>query len=129
MAYRKLFVGDLVRVVDINHSLHGMDVVVIDAQDWYARVQYSENGTRCFDIPNRNLLVRHGGFIVDGRIDHDAKRQHDEKLRHEWSMRNDQDDVDDEDECPYDDWDREDLIEKIKSLKKNLIFTNKACNT
>lgn len=119
MAYRKLFVGDLVRVVDINHGLHNMDVVVIDAQEKYARVQYSENGTRCFDIPNRNLLVRHSAYhhIVDGRIDHDAKRQHDEKLRSEWNDRNV---VDTEDECPYDDWDREDLIERINQLEKEL---------
>lgn len=117
MAYRKLFVGDLVRVSDSNHSLHGMDVVVIDAQENYARVQYSNNGSQCFNIPNMNLMVRHGGFIVDGRIDHEAKRQHDEKLRYEWSIRNE---VDTEDECPYDDWDREDLIERIKKLESQL---------
>lgn len=123
MAYRKLFVGDLVRAVDINHSLHGLNVVVIDAQDKYARVQFHKNDTECHNIPNGKLLIRHGGFIVDGRIDHEAKRQHDEKLRHEWVIRNDdEDDVDDEDECPYDDWDREDLIEKIKKLEKELDF-------
>jgi hypothetical protein len=92
-----------------------MEVVIIDAQEDYARVQYSNNGTRCFDIPNRNLMVRHGGFIVDGRIDHEAKRQYDEKLRYEWSIQNE---VDDEDECPYDHWDREALIEKINELER-----------
>lgn len=119
MAYRKLFVGDLVRVVDITSRLHGRDVVVIDPHETYARVQYSNEGTRCYDIPNRNLLVRDSAYyhIVDGRIDHEAKRKHDEKLRSEWNDRNV---VDTEDECPYDGWDREDLIDRIKQLEQQI---------
>lgn len=116
MAYRKLLDGDLVRVVDINSSLHGLDVVVIDANKDYARVQFNDDGTRCFDIPNRNLLVRDSAyhFIVDGRIDHEAIRKHDDEIRSKYLQRNM---VDDEEECEYDSFSRLDLIEKLKELQ------------
>lgn len=120
MAYRKLRDGDLVRIVDINNGLHGLDVVVIDAQETFARVQlHGGEATRCYDIPNKNLLVRNSEyyFIVDGRIDHEAKYQHDENLRSSWNKRNV---VDSEPECPYHYWDREELIEKLKELEKEL---------
>ena len=123
MAYRKLRDGDLVRIVDITNGYHGCDAVVIDAQENYARVQINVGRTdrlesRCIDVPNRNLLVRNGEyyFIVDGRIDHDAKLQHDQKLKSHWNDRN----VDTEPECPYAHWDRDELIEKIKELEEEL---------
>lgn len=117
MAYRKLKAGDLVRIVDVTNGLHGCDVVVIDAQEHYSRVQFYGDGTRCYDIPNRNLLVRHSEyyFINDGRIDHKAKRIHDEQLQHKYVERND---VDEDTECEYADWTHEDLVERIKDLER-----------
>lgn len=122
MAYRKLYHGDLVRIVDITNGYHGCDAVVIDAQEHFARVQINVGRTdrlesRCIDVPNRNLLVRHSEyhFIVDGRIDHDAKHKY-EQIRHtEYNKRNM---VDSEPECPYAYLDRDELIEKIKELER-----------
>lgn len=123
MAYRKLIHGDLVRIVDITNGYHGCDAVVIDAQENYARVQINvgrgdQLESRCIDVPNRNLLVRHSEYycIVDGRIDHEAKNRHNQKLRSNWNENN----VDSDDECKYDDWDRKDLIERIKELEIEL---------
>lgn len=99
--------------------MHGFNVVVIDAREHYARVQFNNGSTQCYDIPNRNLLVRHSEyyFINDGRIDHDAARKHHDKIR---SSYNDRNVVDTEDECRYDDWDREDMIDKIKELENKI---------
>lgn len=117
MAYRQLYVGDLVRIVDINHPMHGFDVVVIDAHEHYARVQFNQGNTQCYNIPNKNLLVRDSPyyFIVDGRIDHAARALHQESLRREVV-----DSVVDDDECEYDGWDRDDLIERIKELEREI---------
>lgn len=123
MAYRKLYVGDLVRIVDIKSGFHGANAVVIRADEIYSRVQINVGRTdrlesRCIDVPNENLLVRHSDyyFINDGRVDHDSKAQYENKRKEEFYNRN----VDEERECAYDGWDREDLIERLIELEREL---------
>lgn len=117
MAYRKLHDLDLVRVVN-GGDHHGRDAVVLDAGELSSYIQI-QGSNICFVINNTKLLVldNPNQFIIDGRIDHEAKR----KWIDDQQSRNYNFDVDDEEECEYDYWDRSDLIDRIKQLERELL--------
>lgn len=117
MAYRKLRDTDLVRIIGGEYGYNG---VVLDAGELvsYVQVQFGDS-CECMVIPNKRLLIRHGGFIKDGQVDHEAKRLYDEQRAASFKSRNVGDVAfDNEEECEYDGWDREDLIERIKELEE-----------
>ena len=92
MAYRELKCLDLVRIVDVNCRHHGRNATVIEDGSMYVKVQVGSDGRDidCFYIPQSKLLVRDDkyAFIVDGRIDKEAKAAYDLQQAEEFSNRN-----------------------------------------
>lgn len=126
MSYRKLQVSDQVRIKSkyVSHAGRNAVVIAVDDQDinlvrvqivpWYG-VDNQKN--ECVTLHSDHLMVRHepDGFIIDGRIDNLKLKEFEERQLHYIQQV-----VDDEEECEYDDWDREDLIERIKELTLEL---------
>lgn len=126
MAYRQLRHGDQVRIKSkyVSHAGRNAIVIAVDDQDInLVRVQIvpwqsvDNQVTECVTLHSDHLMVRHEehGFINDGRIDHVKLKQFEERQR-----KYKEEDVDDDETCEYDDWDREELIERIKELNLEL---------
>lgn len=90
MAYRELKFGDLVRIVNPSSPLHGRNGAVIgydEMIDVYRVQVRSGRGdfgtTTTAWMKSGNLLVRNDSydFVVDGRVDHEAKAKYDADLQ------------------------------------------------
>lgn len=125
MAYRKLYDGDLVRIVGKGQVYSGKNAIVINAGEFSTRVQlhtWEHLGNACSEVicetvVNKNLLIRNEphGYIIDGRIDHEKKSAF--EVRRVVTYH---DDYEEEDECEFDDYDRDDLIDMIVKLRNDV---------
>ena len=84
MAYREIQYGDLVRIVGVDSILHGYNGIVIAKNDdnWYRVQSQSKGSTVCVWAHADSLLIRHDPrtFVIDGRIDEDARSEHERQL-------------------------------------------------
>lgn len=123
MAYRELRDGDLVRVVDKSKH-HGNNAVVLDTSETSAYVQIhldrsSVLSSECKWVNNSSLLIRDGGIVKDGRVDLAAQSLLGPQYTR-WGHQDvdSEDESEDEYEDEYADWDRDELIERIKELEE-----------
>ena len=126
MSYRQLQVSDQVRIKSkyVSHAGRNAVVIAVDDQDInLVRVQIvpwqsvDNQSTECVTLHTDHLMVRHepNGFIIDGRIDQVKLKEFEERQR-----QYKEEDVDDDERFEYDDWDRDDLIDKINTLTLEL---------
>lgn len=110
MAYRKLVVGDLVRVVDRGPN-HGRDAVVVEAsQSNVVKIQmvFGRTSKRIKEkswVNQKHLLIRHSEyeFIFDGKLDEEARKSYHELKQIEVSSYIDNNLHEDDDIDWYDD--------------------------
>lgn len=106
MAYRPLEKNDRVKIMEKGFIAFGTFGTVVSVSGEHADVKM---GDRSRWFLQKDLMVAHDslhGFYTDRTYYMDISQY--------------KQPVDTEDECPYDDWDREDLIERINQLEKEL---------